>query len=105
MPTTSSAYDTSHRALRPLRVATKVDGIRVVVTAMVKCIPAVSEVFLVAVLFYYIFAVLGLNLMCGLFLGCYSSGNLLDPYYLVPPDQNINKSWWDLSHDCLWESN
>ncbi|GAX83897.1 hypothetical protein CEUSTIGMA_g11321.t1, partial [Chlamydomonas eustigma] len=81
------------RALRPLRIATKFDGIRVVVAAMVKSIPAVSEVFLVAALFYYIFAVLGVNLMCGLFLGCYSSGNLLDPYYLVPPDQNINRSW------------
>ncbi|GAX76997.1 hypothetical protein CEUSTIGMA_g4444.t1 [Chlamydomonas eustigma] len=84
------------RALRPLRAARNLDGIRVVVMSMVKSIPAISDVILVAALFYYIFAVLGLNLMCGLYLGCYSGGVLLDPYYLVPPDQNINRSWCEI---------
>ncbi len=60
---------------------------------MAAAIPAVSEVLLVALLFYYIFAVLGVNLLCGLFLGCYSWGELLDPYYLVTPDNNINRTW------------
>jgi hypothetical protein len=82
-----------YRALRPLRVATRIDGIRVVVTAMVRAIPAIGEIFLVGILFYYIFAVLGVNLMCGLFLGCYSGGNFLDPYYLVEPGATINRSW------------
>lgn len=70
------------------------DGVRVVVVAMITAIPAIGEVLLVAALFYYIFGVLGVNLMDGLFLGCYSSGSLLDPYYLVATDDNINRSWW-----------
>ena len=67
------------------------------VMAMITAIPAIGEVLLVAALFYYIFGVLGVNLMSGLFLGCYSSGNWLDPYYLVAPENNINRSWWALS--------
>ena len=70
------------------------DGIRAVVSAMALAIPAISEIFLVSALIYYIFAVLGVNLMSGLFLGCYSSGYLQDPYYLLAPDNNINRSWW-----------
>lgn len=69
------------------------DGVRVVAMAMAKSIPAVGEVLLVASLFYYIFGVLGVNLMDGLFLGCYFGGNLLDPYYLVSDGDSINRSW------------
>ncbi|GAX82517.1 hypothetical protein CEUSTIGMA_g9944.t1 [Chlamydomonas eustigma] len=81
------------RALRPLRVATQLDGIRVVVMAMVKSLPAVGEIFLVGALFFYIFAVLGVNLMCGLFFGCYSNGNLLNPAYYKGLGEGINKTW------------
>jgi hypothetical protein len=70
------------------------DGIRVVVMAMAESIPAIGEVLLVGALFYYIFSVLGVNLMSGLFLGCYSSGSILDPYYLVENGATINKTWW-----------
>ncbi len=35
----------------------------------------------------------GVNLMYGLFNGCYSGGAILDPYYLVAPEANINRSW------------
>ena len=69
------------------------DGIRVVVMAMAESIPAIGEVLLVGALFYYIFSVLGVNLMSGLFLGCYSSGNILDPYYLVADGESINRTW------------
>lgn len=82
-----------HRALRPIRIATKLDGVRVVVTAMASAIPAVGEVLMVGALFYYIFAVLGVNILMGKFNGCYSSGNILDPYYLVPKGETINRTW------------
>jgi len=61
--------------------------------ALAKSIPPIGEVLLVASLFYYIFAVLGVNLMCGLFHGCYSGGRLLDPYYLVADGDSINRTW------------
>ncbi len=85
----------SRRALRPLQIATRLDGLRTIVIAMVSTIPAVSEIALVAVLFYYIFAVLGVYILNGQFYGCYDAGNgaLLDPYYLQPLDQTIDKYW------------
>jgi hypothetical protein len=60
--------------------------------AMVSAVPAISQVLLVAFIFYYMFAVMGVYLLAGKFDGCYSDGNILDPYYLVPSG-NINKSW------------
>ena len=81
------------RALRPLRISTWMDGVRTVAAAMARAIPAIGEVLLVASLFYYIFSVLGVNLMSGLFFGCYSSDNLLDPYYLVAEGSSINRTW------------
>ena len=68
------------------------DGIRVIVTAMITALPAIGEVMLVACIFYYIFAVLGVNLMMGQFSGCFSGGGLLDPAYLLSQG-NINMSW------------
>ena len=69
------------------------EGIRVVVRAMVSAVPAIAEVLLVASLFYYIFAVLGVYLLAGKFDGCYSSSNILDPYYLVATGESINQTW------------
>ena len=81
------------RALRPLRAASHMDGIRVIVMAMVTALPAIAEILLVAFVFYYIFAVLGVNLMMGQFDGCSSGGSLLDPAYLVSQGSSINKTW------------
>lgn len=48
---------------------------------------------LVASLFYYIMAVLGVTLLCGRLSYCADgNGNQLDPYYLVATG-NINRSW------------
>lgn len=80
------------RALRPLRAASKLEGIRVVIMAMFLAAPAVSEVILVASLFYFIFAVLGVELFVGKLFLCASDGDQLDPYYLVASG-NINKTW------------
>ncbi|KAG1653438.1 hypothetical protein FOA52_010471 [Chlamydomonas sp. UWO 241] len=80
------------RALRPVRAAAQIEGIRVVVLAMFLAAPAVAEVMLVATLFYFIFAVLGVELFMGKFFLCSSDGNQLDPYYLLSSG-NINKTW------------
>jgi len=80
------------RALRPIRVAARIEGIRVVVVALGLTLPAVSEVILVASLFYFIFAVLGVELFMGKFFLCSSDGEQLNPYYLVPSG-NINRTW------------
>jgi hypothetical protein len=83
------------RALRPLRFVPQLDGIRAVCKFMALAIPATGEVFLVATLLFYIFSVLGVDLMQGLFFGCYSvgDGSLLNPYNLVADNQSINRTW------------
>ena len=86
----------SLRALRPLRIAKKMDGINVVVIAIGKAFPAVGEVTIIGSLFYYIFAVLAVNLMAGNFDYCADPENVLipglDPAYLVSQG-NIDQSW------------
>lgn len=47
------------RALRPLRVASRLEGIRIVVSAVIAAIPALGNVLLVGLLFFFIFAVGG----------------------------------------------
>lgn len=86
------------RALRPLRAASRAEGIRTVVTALFKAIPALGNVVLVASLFYFIFAILAINLLAGKMGACFSSdgqGNYqqLDSSYLMPGDALINRTW------------
>ena len=86
----------SLRALRPIRLARKVEGINVVVIAIGKALPAVGEITLIGSLFYYIFAVLAVNLMAGNFDYCADPSNPgppgLDPAYLVGYG-NIDRPW------------
>ena len=84
------------RALRPIKIAARVTGVRVVVSAIISAMPAVGEILMVALLFYYIFGVLSVNLLGGILFYCRTSSSLtfpfLDPYYLTASG-NINKSW------------
>lgn len=83
-----------HRALRPLRAASRAEGIRLVVAALFKAIPALGNVALVAGLFYFIFAILAVSLLSGGLYACSdSSGERLDAYYILGPDMGINKTW------------
>ena len=83
-----------HRALRPIRAARKLRGVRVVVRAIAKAIPAVGDVLLVGTLFYFIFGVLAVNLLQGQLFSCVDKSNqkVLDPYYLVAAD-SIDVNW------------
>lgn len=62
------------RVLRPLRVASRNEGMRVVVSSIFKSIPPVGNVILVGMLFYLIFAILGVNLNAGTFYSCKVDG-------------------------------
>ena len=85
----------SLRVLRVLRLAAEFESIRVVIGAMAKSVPAIGEVLLVSMLFYFIFAVLGMNLMADLFFFCAdtSTGLPIDSQYVGPPGSVITKSW------------
>ena len=60
----------SLRALRPLRVVSRSEGMRVVVYSLFRSVKAITNVFFVSILFYIIFSILGVSLFGGLFYYC-----------------------------------
>uniref|UniRef100_A0A7S3R2M3 Ion transport domain-containing protein n=1 Tax=Dunaliella tertiolecta TaxID=3047 RepID=A0A7S3R2M3_DUNTE len=84
------------RGLRMLRAACKIPGVQVVVTALRRLLPDLTNVLAVGLLFYYIFSVLSVVLLKGTMHYCMEEGDTrvpLDPYYLVPSGQSIDKAW------------
>ncbi|XP_055695705.1 sodium channel protein para isoform X11 [Lutzomyia longipalpis] len=53
------------RALRPLRAMSRMQGMRVVVNALVQAIPSIFNVLLVCLIFWLIFAIMGVQLFAG----------------------------------------
>ncbi|KAK3595510.1 hypothetical protein CHS0354_021609 [Potamilus streckersoni] len=58
------------RALRPLRAVSRWEGMRVVVNALIKAIPAIFNVMLVCLVFWLIFGIVGVQLFSGKFYKC-----------------------------------
>lgn len=58
------------RALRPLRMINRAPGLKVVVDAIFKCLPAFFNIFLVSWLVYLVFAIMGVQLWAGKFWAC-----------------------------------
>jgi hypothetical protein len=63
------------RALKPLRVVKRYPGLRLVVNAIFKAIPPIGNVFMVAILFFAIFGILGVQLWMGAMRHC-NDGNI-----------------------------
>ena len=53
------------RALRPLRAVSRWEGMKVVVNALIGAIPSIANVLLVCLVFWLIFAIMGVNLFNG----------------------------------------
>ena len=58
------------RALRPLRVVSKNEGIKTVVNALLESIPALINVLLIVILFLLVFGILGIQLFKGMLGQC-----------------------------------
>ena len=58
------------RALRPLRAMAKMEGMKVVVNALVGALPSIFNVLLVCLIFWLIFAIIGVNTFMGKFHKC-----------------------------------
>ena len=58
------------RALRPLRAMAKMEGMKVVVNALVGALPSMFNVLLVCLIFWLIFAIIGVNTFMGKFQEC-----------------------------------
>lgn len=61
------------RALRPLRVVSKNEGIKTVVNALLESIPALINVLLIVMLFLLVFGILGVQLFKGMLGYCNDS--------------------------------
>ena len=55
------------RALRPLRAMAKMEGMKVVVNALVGALPDIFNVLVVCLIFWLIFAIIGINFFMGKF--------------------------------------
>jgi len=58
------------RALRPLRMVSRNEGLKIVVSAVLQALPDVMNVFLIMLLFYLIFGILGVIFFKGSFYQC-----------------------------------
>ena len=89
------------RVMRPLRVASKFDNIRVIVDALLGALGGVVAVLALAAFLFLVFAVLGLNMFSGKFWACQEEGfEMLNKtecaiagYEWANPDQHFDNIW------------
>lgn len=55
------------RLLRPLRVLSRNEGLRISIQALVVSVPAMARLLMIVALFFLIFAIMGINLFKGIF--------------------------------------
>ncbi|XP_069482586.1 sodium channel protein 1 brain-like [Ambystoma mexicanum] len=95
------------RALRPLRIISRWEGMRLVVNSLVVSIPAIANVMLVCLIFWLIFGILGVQLFGGKFFACYDRNGIRLPVSIVNNrtdcDANPRYSWknTDVSFDNI----
>uniref|UniRef100_A0AAG5DSR0 Sodium channel protein n=1 Tax=Anopheles atroparvus TaxID=41427 RepID=A0AAG5DSR0_ANOAO len=84
------------RALRPLRAMSRMQGMRVVVNALVQAIPSIFNVLLVCLIFWLIFAIMGVQLFAGKYYKCVDKNKTTLRYEIIP-DKNActaeNYTW------------
>ncbi|XP_073989252.1 sodium voltage-gated channel paralytic isoform X5 [Rhodnius prolixus] len=84
------------RALRPLRAVSRWEGMRVVVNALVQAIPSIFNVLLVCLIFWLIFAIMGVQLFAGKYHKCVDVNNSVLNHEIIP-DRNVceaeNYTW------------
>lgn len=84
------------RGLRPLRALSRFQGMRVVVNALIQAIPAIFNVLLVCLIFWLIFAIMGVQMFGGKFHRCVDFNQEVLDYSEVPTRQDCllkNHTW------------
>ena len=93
------------RVLRPLRILKHNEGMRVVMDALVQCIPTVSAVIALSALFYVTFAILGVGLFMGKFYRCDCGGEWGRPNRVcTDPDPGALNQGECLAQGGLWQN-
>ncbi|KAK0182739.1 hypothetical protein PV327_000841, partial [Microctonus hyperodae] len=86
------------RALRPLRAVSRWEGMRVVVNALVQAIPSIFNVLLVCLIFWLIFAIMGVQLFAGKYFKCVDMNKTTLSHEIIP-DRNACKA-----ENYTWEN-
>ncbi|XP_037914865.1 sodium channel protein para isoform X11 [Hermetia illucens] len=84
------------RALRPLRAMSRMQGMRVVVNALVQAIPSIFNVLLVCLIFWLIFAIMGVQLFAGKYFKCVDLNKTTLSHEIIPNKNacmNENYTW------------
>ncbi|KAK9516044.1 hypothetical protein VZT92_024006 [Zoarces viviparus] len=95
------------RALGLLRAISRIQGLRVVVQALVRTLPSMLDFMLVALVFWMVFSILGVNLFAGKFYYCYNEtaeeiflpevvNNKSECFYLMM--ENFTEVRWKNTH-------
>ena len=85
------------RALRPLRMISRAPALKLVVNSMFRALPAIANVSLVCILFFLIFAIVGINSFKGRFNAC--GGDVYDSWspeqqdFLFSPPKPADLTW------------
>ena len=79
------------RVLRPLRLVSRNDGLKIAVISLINAVPAIINALVIAVLFFFLFAIFGTTYFKGTFYSCLKD-NITDFY----PIEQIQTKW-----DCL----
>merc|ERR1719193_1799998 len=62
------------RGIRPLRIAVRIQAIKVILSALVRAVPAMLQVLIFCSSFWLVLAILGVNWFAGKFSSCYCDG-------------------------------
>ena len=62
------------RALRPLRVINKNQGLRLAIGSLFRAMPAIANGMIICLLVVFIYAIIGVSLFKGLFFHCHFEG-------------------------------
>ena len=90
------------RALRPLRAMAKMEGMRVVVNALIGALPSIFNVLLVCLIFWLIFAIIGVNLFMGRFFKCINTETGERYSHEVIPNRTVCEQEAELGHPTAW---
>ena len=94
------------RAFRPLRAVSRWRGMRVVMDALVFCIPSIANVLLVCMLFWLVFAIMAVNFFGGKFGYCeenISGERLMPDYFQNITGSPLNRTFCDSQQGLTWK--
>jgi len=95
------------RGIRPLRIAVRIQPIKIILSALVRAVPAMLNVFIFCFSFWLVLAILGMNWFSGQFQSCFCDGEKLgygdkfENMSLYTQD-DCTRAEIELGGDCEW---